>query len=121
MNLNLNIMLQGNKIFEIENRALEKQFIIQELVNKIETQIYYWKETNMKYQMDFIFQYQAKIYPVKINVEENKLDSSLRWFHQKYQNYSEINITLNTYKWQGWYTNVPIYLVGNIKKIISKK
>ena len=45
----------------------------------------------------------------------------LRWFHQKYQNYSEINITLNTYKWQGWYTNVPIYLVGNIKKIISKK
>ena len=121
MNLNLDIILQGNKIFEIENRALEKQFIIQELVNKIETQIYYWKETNMKYQMDFIFQYQAKIYPVKINVEENKLDSSLRWFHQKYQNYSEINITLNTYKWQGWYTNVPIYLVGNIKKIISKK
>lgn len=121
MNLNLNIMLQGNKIFEIGNRALEKQFIIQELVNKIETQIYYWKETNMKYQMDFIFQYQAKIYPVKINIEENKLDSSLRWFHQKYQNYSEINITLNTYKWQGWYTNVPIYLVGNIKKIISKK
>ena len=121
MNLNLDIILQGNKIFEIENRALEKQFIIQELVNKIETQIYYWKETNMKYQMDFIFQYQAKIYPVKINVEENKLDSSLRWFHQKYQNYSEINITLNTYKWQGWYTNIPIYLVGNIKKIISKK
>ncbi len=118
LDIDLTLILKENEIFRIYNRILEKQFVIQELFNQLETQIYYWKETNMSYEIDFLIQYQAKIYPIKINLDENKLDSSLRWFHQKYQNYSEINLTFDKYKWQGWYTDVPIYLVGNIKSLL---
>ena len=118
LDIDLTLILKENEIFRIYNRILEKQFVIQELFNQLETQIYYWKETNMSYEIDFLIQYQAKIYPIKINLDENKLDSSLRWFHQKYQNYSEINLTFDKYKWQGWYTDVPIYLVGNIRSLL---
>ena len=118
LNIDLTIILKENEIFRIYNRALEKQFVIQELMNEIDSQIYYWKETNMIYEIDFLIQYQAKIYPIKLNLDDNKLDGSLRWFHQKYQNYSEINLTFDRYKWQGWYTDVPIYLIENIKSML---
>ena len=120
MNLDLSVMLQGNEIFNIANSVFEKQFVIQELSNKIGTQIYYWKESNTKYEIDFLVQLQAKVIPIKINLWDNKIDSSIRWFHRKFENYSSVNITFERYKWQGWYTDIPIFLVGKIKELIAK-
>ena len=120
MNLDLSIILQGNEIFKVANSVFEKQFVIQELSNKIGTQIYYWKESNTKYEIDFLVQLQAKVIPIKINLWDNKIDSSIRWFHRKFENYSSVNITFERYKWQGWYTDIPIFLVGKIKELIAK-
>ena len=65
-------------------------------------------------------QLQAKVIPIKINLWDNKIDSSIRWFHRKFENYSSVNITFERYKWQGWYTDIPIFLVGKIKELIAK-
>ena len=118
MNLDLSIILQGNEIFKIGNKVFEKQFVIQELSNIIGTQIYYWKENNAKYEIDFLVQFQAKVIPIKINLWDNKIDSSIRWFHRKFSNYSSVNITFERYKWQGWYTDIPVYMIGKIKNLI---
>lgn len=117
----LKLIIEENTIFNLENQTLIMQFIMQELINKVEVPIYYWKDENINYEIDFIIQYQAKIYPLKINLIERKIEKSLKWFHQKYENYSGIQLNYNTYKWNGWYTDIPIYLIGSIKEVIKRK
>lgn len=121
MDLDLSIILDKNDIFKIFKENLSEQYIMQELKSKIDNSIYCWKSDNLLNFVNFIFQYDGKIYAIKKIIESTKNDLSLKLLHQTNDINNCINITLNKYKYEGWYKDIPIYLIGDIDFIKYKK
>lgn len=121
MDLDLSIILEKNDIFKIFKENLSEQYIMQELKSKIDNSIYCWKSDNLLNFVNFIFQYDGKIYAIKKIIESTKNDLSLKLLHQTNDINNCINITLNKYKYEGWYKDIPIYLIGDIDFIKYKK
>ena len=99
MDLDLSIILDKNDIFKIFKENLSEQYIMQELKSKIDNSIYCWKSDNLLNFVNFIFQYDGKIYAIKKIIESTKNDLSLKLLHQTNDINNCINITNNKYKY----------------------
>ncbi len=121
MDLDLSIILEKNKIFTIYEENLSEQYIMQEIKSKLDNSIYCWKSKNLLNFVNFIFQYDAKIYAIKKMIEPVKKDVSLKLFHQENHINNCINITLDKYSYEGWHKDIPIYLIGDINFITHRE
>ena len=121
MDLELSIILEKNKIFTIYKENLSEQYIMQELRSKIDNSMYCWKSENFLNFVNFVFQYDGRIYGIKKMIELVKSDVSLKLFHQNNDVNNCINITLDKYTYDGWRKDIPIYLIGDINFVKYRK
>lgn len=121
MKLELSVILEKDRIFTIYKENLSEQYIMQELRSRIDNSIYCWKSENFLNFVNFVFQYDGRIYGIKKMIEVLKNDVSLRLFHQNNDINNCINITLNKYTYEGWRKDIPIYLIGDINFIKYRK
>ena len=114
LNIPLSIILEEGKIFKIGNEALSEQFVLQELKSKLDMNIYFFKIENSLYETNFIIQYKGKVYPMRIEIQKNVRDNTLIYLRKNFLANSCVHITPNTYKWHGWLTDIPLYMVENM-------
>ena len=103
-NSDLKVILEENQIFNMENSVLTTQFICQEFLSKIFANLYYWQEEKYFYNIDFVIQYQGKIYSFQIDTinKENNKDLWIYHFNR---------ITISQFEEKGWNIDTPIYLI----------
>lgn len=121
MNLELSVILEKDKIFTIYKENLSEQYIMQELKSRLDNSIYCWKSENLLNFVDFVFQYDGRIYGIKKIIENLRNDVSLKLFHQNNNVNNCVNVTLNKYTYEGWRKDIPIYLIGDINFIKYRK
>ena len=83
-NLSSKTLLEGNEIFTEFKGALTEQFVLQQLVEQSDSQLYYYSTPNSRMEIDFLMQVEDHIIPLEVKAEENLRAKSLVTFYQKY-------------------------------------
>lgn len=102
-------ILIGNNVFEEFKGAFTEEFILQQLVSRPDTFIYYWSSERSDGEVDFLLQSGSRIIPVEVKAEENVRARSLRQFVQDNPDLKGMRFSMSDYRDQGWMENVPLY------------
>jgi predicted AAA+ superfamily ATPase len=110
--LDVKVILEGNRIFEEFKGALTEQFVFQQLLQNENMVITYWSSEHSESEIDLLLQFSNEIIPVEVKSAENLNAKSLKLFCQKYQPQNAIRTSLSDYRQEEWMCNVPLYAIG---------
>ena len=112
-------ILEGDKLFVEFKGALAEQFVLCELKENTNEPVFYWSSEKGIAELDFIVQSGDKNIPIEVKSAENLQSKSLKTFVEKYNTKMNIRTSMSNYRQQDWMINVPLYLIGNLEKIIE--
>lgn len=116
-NLDMKIILNGDKLFEEFKGALTEQFVLQQLVTDNHLSIHYWSAERATAEIDFLVQSSSGIIPVEVKAEENLHARSLRLFHDKYNPEISVRTSMSAYRQDVWLTNIPLFAIRTLGKL----
>jgi len=111
--LELEAILEGNRIFTEFKGALTEQYVCQEFM-AAGLVPYYWSAENSRGEIDFLIQAESAAYPIEVKAEENLRSKSLRAFNERYEGVRPRRFSLSGFRDQGWMQNIPLYAIGNL-------
>jgi predicted AAA+ superfamily ATPase len=116
--IDVRTLLEGNMIFEEFKGALTEQYVLQQLASIRDMVIYYWSAERSIAEIDFLIQYSGEVVPIEVKAEENLQAKSLKAFCQKYSPQIAIRTSMSDYRKEDWLTNLPLYAIGELTKIL---
>lgn len=111
-------ILEGNEIFEEFKGSLTEQYVLCQLKQCTELEVFYWTSDVGIAEIDFITQIGQKNIPIEVKSSENLQAKSLKSFVQKYNTKINVRTSMSNYRKEEWLINIPLYNIGNIEKII---
>lgn len=112
-------ILEGNDIFEEFKGSLTEQYVLCQLKQCTELEVFYWSSDTGLSEIDFITQIGRNNVPIEVKASENLQAKSLKNFVQKYNNKINVRTSMSDYRKEEWLINIPLYSIGNIEKIIE--
>lgn len=119
--LNQSTLIDGNKLFTEFKGALTEQYVLQQFVTIDNLNIYYYTNSRGSCEIDFLIDNGENIIPVEVKAELNLKAKSLKVYKEKYAPEISVRISMNDYNEEEWLLNLPLYVAGEIEKIIKKK
>ncbi len=110
-------LLEGNEIFEEFKGSLTEQYVLCQLKQCTELEVFYWSSDTGTAEVDFITQIGKDNVPIEVKASENLQAKSLKSFVEKYNTRTNVRTSMSDYKKQEWLINIPLYDIGNIEKI----
>lgn len=117
--LNVQTILEGNQIFVEYKGSLTEQYVLCELKANYDTMVNYWSNDDGHSKVDFVIQYNNKVIPIEVKAEENLLAKSLKVVANKYNIKSNVRTSMADFREEEWLTNIPLYIISNIGKIVK--
>ena len=108
--LNVKVLLEGNRIFEEFKGSLTEQYVLQELVAGGITP-FYWTSNGIA-EIDFIINHESEVFPLEVKAEENLQSKSLKVYREKYTPSVSFRTSMKDYREQDWLINIPLYAIG---------
>ena len=112
-------ILEGNAIFEEFKGSLTEQYVLCQIKECTDLDVFYWSSDTGIAELDFITQIGRNNVPIEVKASENLQAKSLKSFVQKYNTPVNIRTSMSNYRKEEWLINIPLYSVGNIEKIIN--
>ena len=112
-------LLDGNDIFEEFKGSLTEQYVLCQLKQCTDLDVFYWSAENATAEVDFITQIDGQNVPIEVKANENLQAKSLKNFVEKYKTTTNIRTSMSGYRKENWLINVPLYCIGNIEKIVN--
>ena len=112
-------ILEGNDIFEEFKGSLTEQYVLCQIKECTDLDVFYWSADTGIAELDFITQIGRNNVPIEVKASENLQAKSLKSFVQKYNTPVNIRTSMSNYRKEEWLINIPLYSVGNIEKIIN--
>ena len=113
-------LLEGNDVFEEFKGSLTEQYVLCQLKECTDLDIYYWTSDSGMAEIDFITQIGGNNVPIEVKASENLQAKSLKVFAEKYKTKINVRTSMSNYKKEDWLINIPLYSIGNIESISSK-
>lgn len=113
-------LLEGNEIFVEFKGSLTEQYVLCQLKQCTDLDVFYWTSDTGMSEVDFITQVERENVPIEVKANENLQSKSLKVFVQKYNTKTNIRTSMSNYRKEEWLINIPLYNIGNIEKIIVK-
>lgn len=110
-------LLEGNDIFEEFKGSLTEQYVLCQLKECTDLDIFYWSSDTGTSELDFITQIGKDNVPIEVKASENLQAKSLKSFVQKYETKFNVRTSMSDYRNDDWITNIPLYCIANIEKI----
>lgn len=114
-------LLEGNEIFREFKGSLTEQYVVCQLKECTDLDIFYWSSDTGTAEVDFIAQIGKNNVPIEVKANENLQAKSLKTFVQKYDNKVNVRTSMTSYRKDDWITNIPLYSIGNIEKIVENE
>ena len=118
-NIDATTIIDGNEIFVEFKGSLTEQFVLTELKTNTDVPIFYWSADKGIAEVDYIIQLGKNNIPIEVKSNENLQAKSLKSFVQKYDTKINVRTSMANYRKEDWLINIPLYMVGNIEKIIK--
>lgn len=117
--IDVKTLLEGNEIFKEFKGSLAEQYVLSQLKQCTELDVFYWSSDTGTAELDFITQIGRNNIPIEVKSNENLQAKSLKTFVQKYNTKLNVRTSMSMYKKEDWVINIPLYSIGNIQKIIE--
>lgn len=117
-NVDSKTLLEGNEIFEEFKGSLTEQYVLCQLRECTDLNVFYWSSDTGSSEVDFITQIGEDNVPIEVKANENLQSKSLKAFVQKYNTKINVRTSMSRYRKDDWITNIPLYNIGNIKEIV---
>lgn len=98
--------------------AFSEQYVLQQFLADNLQPVYYFSTDDSRMEIDFIFSYNGKVYPVEVKAGGNVNGRSIKIFREKYELPYAIRFSLLTYKDQKRLVNIPLYCAFNLKSFL---
>ena len=108
-------LLDGNDAFTQFKGALTEQYVLQQLVTLSDLGVYYYTNPRGSCEIDFVVDTGERIVPVEVKAEVNLQAKSLKTYREKFQPEVSVRTSMSDYKKEGWLTNLPLYVIENLK------
>ena len=112
-------ILEGNDIFEEFKGSLTEQYVLCQLKECTELNVFYWSSEKGIAEIDFIVQIGKNNVPIEVKSNENLQAKSLKSFVEKYNTKINVRTSMANFREEEWLTNIPLYSIGNIEKTIK--
>ena len=110
-------LLDGNEIFVEFKGSLTEQYVLCQLKQCTDLNVFYWTADTGTAEIDFITQIRGNNVPIEVKANENLQAKSLKTFVQKYNTEINVRTSMSNYRKEDWLINVPLYSIGNIEEI----
>lgn len=110
-------LLDGNEIFVEFKGSLTEQYVLCQLKQCTDLNVFYWTADTGTAKIDFITQIRGNNVPIEVKASENLQAKSLKTFVQKYNTEINVRTSMSNYRKEDWLINVPLYSIGNIEEI----
>ncbi len=117
--IDVKTILEGNEIFEEFKGSLTEQYVLCQIKQCTQLEVFYWSSDTGVAEIDFITQIGRNNVPIEVKASENLQAKSLKSFVQKYHTPINIRTSMSNYKKEDWLINMPLYSIGNIEEIIK--
>ena len=114
-------LLDGNDIFEEFKGSLTEQYVLCQLKEYTDLDIFYWSSDTSTSELDFITQIGRDNVPIEVKANENLQAKSLKYFVQKYDTQFNVRTSMSDYRKDDYLTNIPLYCIANIERIKEKE
>ena len=118
--VNSKTLLEGNEVFEEFKGSLTEQYVLCQLKECTDLDIYYWTSDSGMAEIDFITQIGGNNVPIEVKASENLQAKSLKVFAEKYKTKINVRTSMSNYKKENWLINIPLYRIGNIESISNE-
>ncbi len=112
-------ILSGNRLFEEFKGALKEQFVLQQLIAQ-QINPFYWSAKNSRGEVDFILQMAGNVLPLEVMSSESLQSKSLKSYKERFLPVMSFRTSLSGYREEEWLTNIPLYAVHSISKVIER-
>ena len=112
-------ILEGNEIFEEFKGSLTEQYVLCQLKECTELDVFYWTSDTGMAEVDFITQIGKVNIPIEVKASENLQAKSLKSFIQKYNTKVNVRTSMSDYRQDDHIVNIPLYSIGNIENIVK--
>ena len=117
--LDARTLLEGNRVFEEFKGSLTEQYVLCQLKQCTDLNVFYWSSDSGISEVDFITQIELNNVPIEVKANENLQAKSLKTFVEKYKTKINVRTSMSKYREEEWLINIPLYSIGNIEKIIK--
>lgn len=94
VNLPVEVILDGNRIFTEFKGALAEQYVQQQLRSACGISPYYWSPANSQSEVDFLVQSGVEMLPLEVKAEVNLRSKSLKTFCKKFRVKKAVRVSM---------------------------
>jgi predicted AAA+ superfamily ATPase len=113
------LMLPNNSVFTEFKGALTEQYALQELKANTALPVFYWGNDSGKAEVNFIMQYKNEIVPIEAKSAISTKSQSLSVYLEKYKSARAIRASLKPFCKDGRTYAVPLYMIGEIERVLA--
>ena len=114
--LNVESLLEGNRIFIEFKGAMAEQYVHQQLVSTTSYIPYYYSNVKSRNEIDFLIQIKGAVIPIEVKAEENLQSKSLKAYVDKYKPAYAVRTSMKDYRKQNWLINLPLWCVSGLSE-----
>ena len=119
LNLSSNIILKPNELFIEYNGAFVENYTCLELIKTIEQPLFYWS-SEREAEVDFVFQWDNKIYPLEVKSGMNRNTKSLRSYANKYNPEMLLRTSPRNFIQSEDFSNIPLYGLMGMQSLLDE-
>jgi predicted AAA+ superfamily ATPase len=98
--------------------ALAENYVAQELVAGGKADLYYWRSTGGKAELDFLCEVGLSVVPVEVKAGLSRRSKSLRSYDQQFAPDVLVRGSLLNLKRDGKICNIPLYAVSRLCQFV---
>lgn len=117
--VDIKTLLEGNDVFKEFKGSLTEQYVLCQLKECTQLDVFYWSSETGIAELDFITQIGKDNVPIEVKSGESLQAKSLKSFIQKYNSKINVRTSMANYKKDDAIINIPLYSIGNIESIIK--
>ena len=114
--LNVESLLEGNRIFIEFKGAMAEQYVHQQFVSTTSYIPYYYSNVKSRNEIDFLIQIRGAVIPIEVKAEENLQSKRLKAYVDKYKPAYAVRTSMKDYRKQDWLINLPLWCVSGLSE-----
>jgi predicted AAA+ superfamily ATPase len=106
------LLALGERLFNEYEGAFVENYVAQQLVSHFLQPLYYWRSKGGKAELDFLFEFEGKIFPLEVKAGINPKSKSLQSYDLQFQPALLARTNLLNFKKDGKICNLPLYAIS---------
>lgn len=118
--LPVELLAGGDRLFNEYKGAFVENYVAQQLMAHFGQPLYYWRSKGGKAELDFLWEFSDRIYPLEVKAGINPRSKSLRSYDMQFSPPVLARATLLNFKKDGKIINLPLYAVSLLPELVTQ-